>query len=362
MNAAGLLLLLAPLRELLRPLDEALASENGLREFVRDYGWDPDLIALDFGAFATSSGIAGLLRDADTLLHASFEEPSVASVKRLATTLQQAREALGDLSSGPPMAGVPPEVVESLARDLPPGLVATFLQRRLPVLAASLEMFGVVEREDVPPPASARGRVLYVRHRLNGDRLGRVFSEPGTLLREVYGPDGPATGRLLDAVGLLSTTLGLRAVTEELDAETVRAHFSPDNAHAANARRLKIWLLWTLTETDEVVEQTVDLVAVPPADDRSAPPTDLLIELPAAEGAVPRVGLVAVRSRNRAPCRGGPSASRAMAPSPATEARRSPSQSGPGRGPSSGAPCPTASRPPDGRSASTSTARRRTSR
>jgi hypothetical protein len=185
------------------PLTEALSSEEALRAFLLELGWDltstpPPLQALD----GPARGLGDALGDGEA------PPPDTTGLIRAIGGVVTSVNAIGQGTG---------ELAAELPRQLIDHLVAEYLLGSLPVVGQALRTVGIIRLE---PREATATRPAYLHRSVAWEDLLRVTEDPGAIFRNAYGWGGPDLdhAELLEAVRDLLVAVGLPARLQPLPA------------------------------------------------------------------------------------------------------------------------------------------------
>lgn len=291
MSAPGFIVALAAtLREIVRPLEEALDSPAEFAVLLREHGWH-----IEGDAAPAVETFGGRLRLADRLppLEQAIGEliaTGSLTAEEASTVLDAAIDllsAIRSLAAMSPPAGAPapldrPEFWTTFPLDLAQTLVVDYLELRQPPLFAVLHLIGVIDQRDIAADATP-GRVSYTKTELHWERLGETLSDPAAVMREVYGwgtalDHDKLTGHLQRAM----YAFGIPARRGFARHPLVDAFYAPANPARETLRDVRV--PFVITQDGGVrAELGATLLPIPPAGDPGGAPNGVLIG-PYAEG------------------------------------------------------------------------------
>jgi hypothetical protein len=278
------------LREIVRPLEQALDSPVEAAALLRDHGWHiegdagqaVDILTQRLGFIDTLPALEEAIGEARRNLELGPAE---------ATALLDSTVALMDAvhalkSSGPSTGTIPPldraEFWTSFAEDLAQSLVATYLELSQPALFAVLHLAGVIDRRFVPSDGTP-GRVSYTRTELHWERLTQALTDPAALARDVYGWGAAFDhDKLTDHVQRAMYAFGIPARRGIAWHPLVEAFYAANNPALATLRDVRIPFVIRQDPLTRV-ELGVTLLPIPPKNQPTAAPVGVLIG-PYAEG------------------------------------------------------------------------------
>jgi hypothetical protein len=272
------------LREVLRPLEEALESPVELAVLLRQHGWH-----IDGDATKAVQELTQRLRLGDRVpvLEAALGgaiglDVDGGQADAVMSAAMQAIGGIGDLVSVAPASDVPvplnrPEFWGTFPVDLAHSLFATYLEFSQPVLFATLQVLGVIDRQRVPSDGTP-GRVAYTRVELRWGRLGDGLTDPVGLAHEVYGwggalDDGKLTENLERALFALGTPAQRRLAGHAL----LESFYAPGNPVLAEVREVRAPLTVHREIDGSRVELGLVLLPIPKRSDPHGVPVGVLI-------------------------------------------------------------------------------------
>jgi hypothetical protein len=181
------------LLDVVRPLEQAVQSADGFESLLLRYGWqtptDQAYINEIQSIFALTNDIEqAVVLIEDIVAQDDFTFDDATKALQLTIDIVQKIRAL---ATSPPPNALPPPLNDgnfwpAFAGDLAQDLFVGYLQVFLPTVYAPLHLLGIVDEEKVPANG-APGRIDYVRNTVRWDRLGKMFSDPNSLMVDVYG-------------------------------------------------------------------------------------------------------------------------------------------------------------------------------
>jgi len=273
----------AELRRLLHPLTDALATEQAFAELLARYGWVVDPTTFSVASVQSALGIASDLEKLTELLTSVTEpsgEPSVEDYTQLVSTSKQLVAAVQAAASSPAPAGLGTAWPEFTA-DLFEGLVGDYLEAYHARAFALLLLGGVISETSVEV-AGASGRVNYVKRALDWDRLGKMISEPGATLKEVYHYNDPQQAFDSELViALLQRAWSSFQLPVELTAppaSRLDVYYPAGNPLRATVQELHLKLIDSADpETEATFAASIFMLPVPPPTNRTGQPSGALI-------------------------------------------------------------------------------------
>jgi Family of unknown function (DUF6603) len=287
--------ILAGARCAIEPLDTALASEQDLKEFLADFGWDVNVSPASLGAIRTGFAIRQLF-DAALAVAQQLESASATPNPSLINSLREAVVGLIDgisgLATAPPTGGMPaPFNQAAFWEDFAPAVVNDLLLRHVekqqPLVFALLRLSGIAEVTQATPAGA--GRIPYKQRTIHWERIPRVISEPDALIREVWGwGAGPGFNHQLlhDILGDSMRALHLPARAAPLSDKLRKRYYAPTNPALANVRTLAVPLIVQSTaDRSATAELGVAFTPITPAGQLNQAPAGFAIT-PLASGSV----------------------------------------------------------------------------
>lgn len=176
--------------DVLMPLRDSLSDKEQFEVFLVRYGWDLSIGRSDMAginaAFAIEPLVRAVLDRSDRLVNGSDAEKAKASLE-LVYELKATLDHIGKLNT---TGGVLPlslnqatfwsEIAENLIADL----LATYFEKRQPVIYGLFHFFGIIRYEKINP--SGTNRIPYNKTILDFGRLGDFFTAPHELLKKDY--------------------------------------------------------------------------------------------------------------------------------------------------------------------------------
>ena len=218
------------------PLEQALATPDGLEDLLRDLGWDTTGVPqplLDVG-----DALRDVLATVTAGINAETAPVLLAKVARLVEKVDTIASAPASALPVPDPAAFAAEFPEQLLKHL----IGSYLIDHRPLLAGLLSAFGLVE-DDVVPAAGTR--LPYRRIAFEWQRVPDVLADPLEALRTRYGwgATDVEVMRLHAHLALIATGLGLRTRPVVLDDASARflsgGVADPDDRY----RQLQRWYL-----------------------------------------------------------------------------------------------------------------------
>ena len=273
------------LLDALDPLRRAIASPTEMNALLHREGWrvppDSSYFSDLAAALALGGDVESVAASLEQLADGGFTLDDVKAV------LDATAKLLHDLAAAP--RPTRPSLPSPLDRDdfwadfptdLAQDLVVTYLEKAHPALFMPLHLLGVLDEQMVAPPAGDSVRLPYRQRRLRWDRLATMASEPGSLVRDVYGWGGSFDhGQLLIRLETALRALGLLVGRQSPAGELAQRYYP--GAAPNDLRLLRVTLLRERRAAGGVEFGLVGL-PVPPADG-GAP--DGLFVGPSVEGA-----------------------------------------------------------------------------
>jgi hypothetical protein len=162
------------------PLRRAVADLDSFRTLLRRLGWEASSIPQPY------QDLAGTVDDAIGAIEALAADPDPSDVANALDLVRRLYEEIDQISQAP--AGISAADVGTFLGELAASvlelLMVEYLAAALPRVYRALNMLGVVEQEWHDATAT---RPAYLRTRLRYDELPKLFTDPGSLPRRVYG-------------------------------------------------------------------------------------------------------------------------------------------------------------------------------
>lgn len=172
------------------PFRTGISSPAEIEALLTRYGWDVEVSGKQLNplsaAFALDPLIQQLASRTDQLVSGTDEQ----RLRALVDVLQSIKNVAARFSSfqGASVSATPfnqssfwSELADAMIGDL----VVLYLERHQPLIFSFVHAFGVVRFEKQTP--SGANRIPYTRSVVDFAQFGRVFSNPGGALRELYG-------------------------------------------------------------------------------------------------------------------------------------------------------------------------------
>lgn len=217
--------------DLLRPLAASLRTRRALAGLLARVGRTGEPAALDAGL----ERLAVVVERIDALI-AEREAGGAGGAGGIATTFDEVVEilrAVVDLRDDIPALavaladrGLP--VAEAHLLELASLLVIAQVRRAHPIVYTTLELLGVVVRDEIPADPRVPGAIDRVTYRIDGGNLATAIQAPGQLATRVYGwgTDAFDATLLMTRIARVAESAGLPARTSELD-EVTQAAIAP---------------------------------------------------------------------------------------------------------------------------------------
>ncbi|SFT98173.1 hypothetical protein SAMN05660657_04403 [Geodermatophilus amargosae] len=273
------------LREVLRPLEEAVATPDTFRLLLLDHGWRVAEDADDpVQVFVAALGFERRLADLVEALDGRVGVNDLAMEDAL-DTLDAAIAlfaVLHDLTTDQPTGPTPldrPEFWRTFPVDLAATLFANHLELHHPALFASLLLAGVIELQPVAADRTP-GRIGYTRIELRWERLSQLIADPAVLAAEVYGWGGPLDHEKLTArLERAAHAFGIPASRRMAHHPLMMTYFAADNPALDRLREVQVPLVSWREVDGAHVELGLSLLPIPPADQPRLAPNGLLVSL-----------------------------------------------------------------------------------
>jgi hypothetical protein len=291
MPAADFLVTLAgTLREVVRPLEQALESPVELAALLRDHGWHiegdagpaVEILTQRLGFVDALPALEEAIGEAQRNMELGPAEATV--LLDAAVALMDAVDAMK--SSGPSAGTIPPldraDFWTTFPADLAQSLVATYLELSQPALFAVLHLAGVIDRRRVPSDGTP-GRVAYTKTELHWERLGQAITDPSALARDVYGwGETFDHDKLTDHVQRALYAFGIPVRRGLAWHPLVAAFYAANNPALVTLKDLRIPFV-IRQDAQTRAELGLTLLPIPPKNQPTAAPVGVLIG-PYAEG------------------------------------------------------------------------------
>ena len=309
MSAAGFFAaVLTETAESLRPLERFLSTEANFEHLLEEFGWTaPE--ALDIVSVQTVFSITNDLDDLQRLVDTVSDTATVTELPiyyELFTTIQRIVTRVRDLVTLGAQPDLPSPLDSAQFWSVFPSEVVEYLlikrvELKLPVVYGMLQLFGVISETQVTPQGP--NRMTYTRYSIAFDRLSRLVTDFGDVMRDVYGwgdPIQPLDHELL--LKNLQQVLGLFGPCELFAPRPGLAndYYSTSNATLGEVHELRGRLFHGFHATGlDAFEFALSVLPIPPLSSEDDPPNGLVIA-PLLVGAMGteqlRSGLVALRA------------------------------------------------------------------
>jgi hypothetical protein len=289
MSNEQLLSLAGAMRRFTQPVERALGDESSFAALLAEHGWAVDPASFQIGDVRDAVGVGAALDAAAAIIAeitlATDAMPATRYLE-LVDSLAAAIDAVRALDHAAPPVGIPDEAWGTLAAQLPPALLARYLETYQPALYGLFLATGVVSETVVEGDTRARQQT-YIRREAHLERLPKIFTDPGGLMRELYrwGTADFATDRLFGVVARCLSLSGLEGAAVEEPPDVLLDRYydaaNPARAHAP-------WLRIPLIEGPQDEQGTrfrflLDVLPIPLADPMG-PPRGLSIGFTAEGG------------------------------------------------------------------------------
>jgi hypothetical protein len=191
------------------PLRRAVADVDSFRVFLGRLGWEATSLPQPY------QDLAAIVGDAVAAVEGLADDPDPGEIADALDQVRRLYDAIEQISQAP--AGIDPADVADFLAELAERtlelLIVEYLAAAVPRAHRGLIMLGVIEREFHEGTAT---RPAYLRTRLRYEDLPKLFTDPGSLPRRVYGWGTPQYrfDRLRDDVFELLWALGLPAIID----------------------------------------------------------------------------------------------------------------------------------------------------
>lgn len=212
-------LLIAVLREFLNivaPFRTAISAPAEIEALLARYGWDVEVGGNQLNplsaAFALDPLIQQLASRTDQLISGTDQQ----RLHALVDVLQSIKDTAARFSTlqGASVGSAPfnqPSFWSELAEAMLDDLLAVYLERHQPLIFSILHAFGIQRYERVTPAGA--NRMPWTRSVLDLGQLGKLFTNPGGVLRDLYGWGDPSLkhARLLATFERIALAMGGQA-------------------------------------------------------------------------------------------------------------------------------------------------------
>ena len=161
------------LAKAVQPLEAAFASEEALRDFLEDLGWDLPAVP------ASLQGLQAPVQQVHSLATGGTDLDQ-AALQQVFQGLRAVFQAIDGLKSA---AGLLPGMATELPGQLFEYLLVSYFLDHQPKIGHLLRLLGIIRLEEV---AAAGSRPAYLRRRLALDELGQFFQNPLDYYRTYY--------------------------------------------------------------------------------------------------------------------------------------------------------------------------------
>jgi hypothetical protein len=272
------------LLDIVRPLEEALQSVEGFESLLVRYGWQTPA---DQAYFASIQNIFTLTTDIEAVVHEiedivandKFSLDDALKALQLSVDIVQKVRAL---ATSPPSMTLPaplndPNFWPSFAGDLAQDLFAEYLQVYQSTIYAPLHLLGIVD-EVATPANGAAGRLDYVRNQIRWDRLGKMLSDPSTLLKDVYGWGSTFLhDSFVRRLQRVLVAFGLPASLYRPFHGLVSQYYSDSNPFLPTVHELRAPFFVDSNSSIGYADLGFALLPIPPATDKNAAPNGFLV-------------------------------------------------------------------------------------
>jgi hypothetical protein len=272
------------LLDVVRPLEQAVQTADGFESLLLRFGWhtpnDQAYIAEVQSIFGLTADIEGVVQLIETVVEKDdFSIEDAIKVLQLAVDVIQ---KIGALATSPPANALPPPLNDprfwpSFAEDLVQDLFAEYLQVFQPAVYAPLHLLGIVD-EELVPAKGAPGRIDYVRYVVRWDRLGKMFTDPGALVADVYGWGGTFLhDNFVRRIQRVMVTLGLPASLYRPQHALAGDYYAENNPSLFSVHELRAPLFIDSDTAVGYAEIGLALLPIPPAGDKNSAPVGFLV-------------------------------------------------------------------------------------
>jgi hypothetical protein len=268
--------LVAEVSQALEPITGAVQSSARMAALLRDLGWELDeegnFTAVQDAFADVASAVSGLA----AAVAARAEMPElVAAVGRVAAALIGAGTSVAEDLPAPLDQ---PAFWQSLPDDLLELLLFEHLDRRHPLAFGLLAAVGIV-RLDPHPADDASGRMAFDRRTFDAERVLPALTAPGEVLPDVYGWGGALNHRALTwaSAALLR---GLRAASDQGAPRDrlLNAYYDELSEYRGEIEQVGASAPPLFAPgVDAFARAALLVVPVPPAGDKAAAPSGLLL-------------------------------------------------------------------------------------
>jgi len=184
------------LLEVVQPLEDALASADAFGMLLLRYGWQPPSDQTYLTEIQTIFGLAKDIEKIVALLDdiIATVDISLSDVKDAVSLAVDIITKIRDLATKPTPTNLPTPLNQdafwqTFPLDLTQALFANYLEIIFPSVFAPLHLLGIIDETFVPANGAAE-RVDYMKTSINWDHLGTLFTDPGSLGKQLYGWGG----------------------------------------------------------------------------------------------------------------------------------------------------------------------------
>lgn len=271
----------------LLPIRTGFSSPEEFEAFMFRYGWEVSVAEGELNVINTAFALEPLLvtlRDNLDQLVNGTNTDRLAALAKLLRAAKSAGDLIRNLTPST-MAGLAAPFNQQsfwseFSTHLMDDLLATYLERRQPVLFSLLHMSGIISYEKTMP--SGPNRIPFTRTRLVWERLPSLFTDPNDLFNDLYKWNAPgltfrhrsflqALERSLHAFGI-PATLGLPSET------LAKTYLNPSLIISQTIRELQAPLVEATNTIDDAWVR-LGFIVLPVADPVGSDndPTGLLI-------------------------------------------------------------------------------------
>ena len=279
---------LTGLSDAIAPLEEMLASPDGLEVLLLHSGWvledGADLTTVNAVLAPVSQAVGALITSAQkiaSLPRGSDDDTVIAILQAVIDDLPPVINAIDALASVQQQGSWPaplnqPDFWAAFAEELFDLLLFLYLRRHVPILFGGLRFLGILT-EDLQQDPPQLGRQPYLKRAVHWDRIPKVVAQPKGLFAEVYGWGGaPGTFNheaLLGNTQAFLEAFGLPAAQEPVASDLATKYYDPASPYTRQVRELHIGVFGMVLAIAKTLEQVqVALLMLPIPDGGSANP------------------------------------------------------------------------------------------
>lgn len=259
-------LLQAVLREFLAvvaPFRTSVASPAEMEALLARFGWDVEVGGNQLNPLSAAFALEPLIQQLASRTDQLISGTDAQRLRALVDVLQSVKDTAARFSNlqGASVSAAPfnqPTFWSELADAMIGDLVVLYLERRQPLIFSLLHAFGVVRFERTAPAGA--GRVPYMRSVIDFAQLGQVFSNPGGVMRDLYGwgTAGFDHAKLFATFERIALAMGGRPQLGSPRSSLAAGQIDLALAAAQNVRQLD----WTVIDGVDTVDRTRSRVGV----------------------------------------------------------------------------------------------------